>query len=260
MAMMAIERLGHASFPSGRAVIVDLSLLGGELAQDWPAWAAVCEDVPRGALEVKADRVGDGPEADHWRNVWVELGEGVVASSEFAGVIPIESTRLLFIDAKAIETWDLDNSRDGKADFLFHGKDAASLAKLLDAPAYGEGFGFVDRPIEEVASIAREAAGLLAGRGWAIKTRQAPHTDVHMLVRAAGASSTSSSELELAGTTMCMFVNPWGNGVCKVMLDRNAEGHALRFRLELVPPADGEVEVEAAGDAEPGSGSHGVGA
>lgn len=251
---MPIERLGHASFPSGRAVLVDVALLGGELAQDWEAWAAVVEDVATGTYEVHGERDTGGPHPDRWKNVWVEFASGNVASSDFAGVIPVESARLLFIDAAAIAKWDLDKSRDGKADLVFRGRDAASLAKLLEAPAISDGaFGFVDRPTEEIAAIASDARGLLAGRGWNVTTGQHPHTDVHLLVRAASASATASADLELAGATMCMFFDPWGNGVHKVLVDRDADGRPLRFRVELATDADATddtSEVEAGGDSD----------
>lgn len=241
---MTIVRLGQASFPSGRAALVDASLLGGELANDWEAWAAVADGMPAGAHPVHAEPDATGAHPDRWTNVWVELGAGAVADADFVGVIPVESGRLLFIDASAVAKWNVETSRDGNADFVCRGKDAVSLAKLLDAPALpGGGFGFVDRPIDEIAAIARESTGLLAGRGWSVTTTTHPHTDLHMLVRAAAASPTASSELELAGATSCFFVSPWGAGVHKVMLDRDASGRPLRLRVELVPLDDVEDDA-----------------
>lgn len=236
---MTIARLGHASFPSGRAALVDAALLGGELANDWEAWAAVADDMPAGVHEVLGARDAAGAEPDRWTNVWVQLAPGSVASTDFVGVIPVESARLLFIDAAAIAQWNVETSRDGKADFVCRGRDAAMLAKLLEAPALpAGGYGFVDRPVDEIAAIAREATGLLAGRGWNVSTSTHPHTDLHLLVRAAAASPTASSELELAGATACLFVSPWGAGVHKVMLDRDADDRPLRLRIELVPVDD----------------------
>lgn len=231
---MTIETLGSASFPSGRAVVIDTGMLSGDGKDAWAEWGVVAEGVPSGTFVVKGERVGEGDWSDCWRAVWVEIASGSIARSDALGTAGVDFARLMFIDADAIAQWRDDVSLDGKADFVFWGRDAEALAREVDAPPQGDGeFGWLDRPVEEIIALGTKAEETKAAKGWKLATDFRPHTHHFLVLAQARASATGSGELELAGSHTCMFFTSWGDGVFPVFADRDASGALLRLRVQL---------------------------
>lgn len=235
--VMAIERLGTVSFPSGRAVVIDAGMLRGDHAASWRRLGVIAADMPAGDHAVLGERVGDGDWAECWRAVWVDLGDGEgrdVARTEHLGAVPVDFARLMFIDADAIASWSDEGSLDGRADFVFWGRDAAALAEAIGAAELpGEGFGWADLPLEDAVRRGTEAERLKAERRWLLATDFRPHTHHFLVLAQARRSDTGSGELELAGARTCMFFTSWGDGVFDVWLDRDAAGRPLRLRVQL---------------------------
>ena len=231
---MAFETLGSASFPSGRAVVIDTGLLSGAGKDQWATWGVVAEGVPRGTFTVKAERVGEGDWAECWRAVWVEIADGTIAHSKQLGTAIVDFARLMFIDADAIKTWRDDVSLDGNADFVFWGRDAEALARAVDAPPLGDGtFGWCDRAVDEIVALGTRAEETRTARGWRLMTDFRPHTHHFLVLADARASATGSGELELEGSRTCMFFTSWGDGAFPVLADRDSNGNLLRLRVQL---------------------------
>lgn len=231
---MAIETLGRVSFPSGRAVVIDTGMLSGDGREEWEECGVVAEGVPSGTFEVKGERVGEGDWADCWRAVWVEIASGTIARSDELGSAGVDFARLMFIDPEGIAAWRDDVSLDGKADFLFWGRDAEALARAVDAPPQGEGeFGWCDRPVDEIIALGTKAEETKTANGWKLATDFRPHTHHFLVLAQARTSATGSGELELAGGRTCMFFTSWGDGVFPVFADRDGSGKLLRLRVQL---------------------------
>jgi hypothetical protein len=229
---MSLEVLGGVSFPSGRAVIVDTGLLASGLDPDF---VVRVDDVPRDRVyDVVGERVGTGDWAECWRWVGVEFRPGVaVSSSEEVGTAPVDCARLMFVDATALEHWRDDESLDGKADFVFWGRDAEALAQTVGAPPTDEGFGWTNLPLGEAIRRGMEAERVKQERDWKLATDFRPHTHHYVVLAQARANTTGSGVLDLAGAKLCMFFTSWGDGVFPVYRDFAADGSLVRLRIQL---------------------------
>jgi hypothetical protein len=242
---MAIETLGRASFPSGRAVVIDTGMLSGEGKRQWAEWGVVVEGVPSGTFAVEGERVGEGDWADCWREVWVAFGSDRVTTSEKVGSVSVDFARLMFIDRHGIDAWRDDVALDGNADFVFWGRDAEALARAVDAPALGRGeWGWCDRPMDEIVALGERAERMKDERGWKLATDFRSHTHHFFVLAQARATHTGSGELELAGGRTCMFFTGWGDGVFPVFVDRGRDGKLVRIRVRL-QTEDSERAMEA---------------
>lgn len=238
---MAIETLGYASFPSGRAVLVDTGVLIELGEQAYTEHGAVLDGVKAGVLPIRGERVGgdDGDCADLWREIWLELGDGEVVASDEVGAVVVDCARLMFVDGDAAASWDDKGGFDGKADFLFWGRDAEALAAAVGAPARGEGqYGWCDLPVDEAIARGTEAERLKGERGWKLATDFRPHTHYYFLLAQARDSLTGSGTLDLESSKTCLFFTSWGDGIFPVIVDRDVHGAPVRFRVVFLMDDD----------------------
>lgn len=236
-----IETRGTVSFPSGRAIVVDTGLLAGGVDADV---LVVVPGVPEGGtFDVVGTRVGTGDWAQCWREVSVVFSDAAVASSEEVGQVVVDCARLMFVDAVALDRWRDDDSLDGKADFVFWGRDAAQLAAAIGADELDEGFGWRDLDVDECVRRGTEAERIKEERGWTLATDYRPHTHHYAVLAQARGSATESGVLDLAGSRLCMFFTTWGDGVFPVFRDLAADGTLVRLRIQL--EASGVVEAMA---------------
>jgi hypothetical protein len=128
---VTIERLGQASFPSGRVIVADTGTLSSDDADEWENQGVVVDDLPRGTFAVHGERVGEGAP---WRELWVELAAGAPAVEEFAGTVSIESGRLSFIDHDAIGAWRELAKDEGKpvAELIARARDSSTGSGELE--------------------------------------------------------------------------------------------------------------------------------
>jgi hypothetical protein len=141
------------------------------------------------------------------------------------------------VDVDKLAAWDDRNSRDGNADVVFWGRDAAAVAAEFGADTIrfaGETdlFGWADLPFDD----ARERTETLRAvrsddRRFAVDFR--PHTHHWQVMRDVRAARTKSGVLELAGARLCMFMTTWGDGAFPVLADLDSIGRLLRVRIEL---------------------------
>jgi len=229
---MEPEVLGTVSFPSGRAIVVDTGLLSGGVDPDT---LVVATGLPEGGtFDVVGTRVGEGEWAQCWREVSVVFAPDLaVAQSVEIGQAVVDCARLMFIDAVALSQWRDDESLDGKADFVFWGRDAALLAAAIGAEELDEGFGWRDLDVEECVRRGTEAERVKEERGWKLATDYRPHTHHYSVLAQARASATESGVLDLAGSRLCMFFTTWGDGVFPVFRDVAADGTLVRLRIQL---------------------------
>jgi hypothetical protein len=241
---MQIEELGRVGVPSGELAVYDVGLAGSLAAEQLATWMVVCGGVPRDRpLRVIGARLGRGRFARCWDWVAVECGAGEIASSEPLGEATVDFARLLWIDRRGVDAWEHERSLDGKADFVFWGRDAEALAAELDAPAIDEGYGWIDLDVVECITRGTRAEELKVARGWRLATDFRPHSHHYLTLAQQRTTPTESGTIDVGGSPVCQFHTTWGDGVFPVFADRDAAGALVRVRVQLAT-ADSEGAME----------------
>jgi hypothetical protein len=201
-------------------------------------WAVALSGFPRDRLlPVMGERMPAGPDEGRWRRVWIVVGEGEVVNTRRIGHVLVDEARLMAIDADALAAWDDRNSRDGKADLVFWGRDAAAVAaevggSPIQSNSGAELFGWVDLPFDDARERAQRVGALRSDdRKFAFDFR--PHTHHWQVMRDVRATRTESGMLDLAGARLCMFMTMWGDGAFPVEADFDAVGQIVRLRIEI---------------------------
>ena len=218
---------------------VDLMLVanGGMGAVEFHGmWAVAVSGVPHDrSLQIMGERMPPGPDNARWRRIWIDLRPGETASTRSIGHVLVDEARLMTIDVDALGAWDELNSRDGKADVVFWGADAAAVATEVGAGTIGrneEIFGWEDLPFDDARKRAKCVQLLRTDeRKFVLDFR--PHTHHWQVMQDVRATPTASGVLDLAGTRLCMFMTSWGDGAFPVEADLNAAGQVLRIRIEV---------------------------
>lgn len=198
-------------------------------------WAPLLANVPTSRpLRVFATRVDDGAHAGRWRHVELEVRPGEAASTEDIGDVPVDCARLGFADAEALAAWQHDESFDGKADFVFWGRDAAEAAATSAAPALPDGqYGWLDMDVEQVVSLGTAVEALRAEGDLEFATDFRPHSHHYRMMQQVRASPLEAGTLQVGDSTMCGFMTSWGDGVFRVERDIDAAGETLTLRVLL---------------------------
>lgn len=233
---MKRERMGEVTVPSGTLTILDPGHIGMFENDDIAEVPAVMiGDLPRDRpLPVWGIRVGDGRWAALWDRVVVELRDEPVVSSEEAGTAMVDFARLLLADESNPEKWVHSDCIDGKADFVFWGRDAADLAAAVGAPALEDGnFGWRDLDVDEIVERGTAAEKLKAERGWKLATDFRPHSHHWAALEIARAAETESATIDVGDLRVCLFFTTWGDGMFPVFVDLGADGQPVQVRIQL---------------------------
>ncbi|MFT3837465.1 MAG: hypothetical protein QM723_10770 [Myxococcaceae bacterium] len=228
---MPQELLGEVQAPSGVVLIVDTGLLGSWSVETPRVTVA---GVPKDrALQVFGARMNEEPFAQLWRTVSLEVQPaGKTARTIEAGSVPVDFARLMFIDSAAVARWEHEQPTDGRADFVFWGRDAAQAAAQTNAPKLSDGqFGWVDLEVAAAVTHGRAVEALRGPLKFATDFR--PHSHhFHLLAQMRG-TSTESGTLEVGGARCCGFFTQWGDGVFPVRTELDSEGGLVRIVVEL---------------------------
>nr|MBA2543082.1 hypothetical protein [Deltaproteobacteria bacterium] len=141
------------------------------------------------------------------------------------------------MDHGALDHWQHEDSLDGKADFVFWGRDAPMLARVMNAPRLTEGFGWIGLSIEEAEAKADLAARKKAENSWLLATDYRPHSHHYRALAAARANPRGAGTLELAGTTLVLLFTSWGDGVFPIYLDLDDRDRPVQVRIQLATEA-----------------------
>ena len=227
-------RIGEIVTPTGVIAIVDMGLMGQWGDDALPH--VVIEDVPKHVpLAVFGLRMPEGEFGSMWRAVYVDcVDQPRAARSDSPGQVVVDMARLIIADVDALDLWVHDESIDGRADFVFWGRDAESAAKQATAPALGDGtFGWIDLPIDRAMTLGGKVEEHRAARGLRFATDFRPHSHHYQVMRQVRASKTESGVISLGGATLCGFTTTWGDGVFPVMRDFDEAGNLTRFGVAL---------------------------
>jgi hypothetical protein len=171
--------------------------------------------------------------------VVVQLAPGVVARSEHVGDVIVDFARVLFIDGAARAAWNHDGCIDGRADFLFWGRDAATLAELVGAPAVAQqpgSFGWLDLPVDDVVQKGQAAEAECHARGLKLATDFRPHSHHWQALEQVRRSPHEAGELDVGGVRACLWMTSWGDGIFPVFRDLDTNGALLQIRVQLFAP------------------------
>ena len=199
-------------------------------------WAAVVSGVPQlRLLPIFGERMQTEQDCGRWHVVYVECQPGgAISRSEFAGHAMVDKSRLMFADANALGDWKQEECLDGRADFVFWGKDAAQLAALAGAKDLGDDeFGWVDLPVDEAVERGTAAEALRDQRGIKVATDFRPHSHHHQVMQQVRSSPTESGVVSVGKAKMCTFMTTWGDGIFPVYRDLDASGQLIRIRIHL---------------------------
>jgi hypothetical protein len=225
--------LGEITTPSGTLAIFDVGLMGylpREALEPSIIKAAVPADR---ALPVIGTRVGTGRFSDSWDHISVILGDGEITHAKKLGAAGVDFARLLLIDHGALDHWQHEDSLDGKADFVFWGKDDLILARVMGAPRLKDGYGWSNLTVADAEAKADLADRKKAENSWKLQTDLRPHTHYFHALEAARASTYGAGAMELAGTQLLLVFTSWGDGVFPIYLDLDAANQPVRVRIQL---------------------------
>ncbi|QSQ12615.1 immunity protein Imm33 domain-containing protein [Myxococcus landrumensis] len=199
-------------------------------------WAVAVGGLPTGrGLRVVGVPMPEGEFKGRWRSLdlVVEEGAKAVRSDEVAGVM-VEHGQLFFAGLLPLGSFRMWQPADGLADFVFHGRDAAALAKQVGAQDLGEGvFGWKDVPMEAVGEKATPTQERIEQENLAVGVDYRPHCNLEKLNALLRASPEDAASLELAGARTVGCGNRWGDGVFTVSRHFDAEGRVVLVRVEL---------------------------
>jgi hypothetical protein len=172
--------------------------------------------------------------SDRWRWVSIEIGHEETARTEEIGMVFVDEARLMFADADALQGWRQEDALDGKADYVFWGRDAEAAATLYGTPKLSpDEFGWVDLPVDEAVERGLAVEESREREGWIFAGDFRPYSHHYELLRKMRTSETGAAVIEVAGARMCAFFTSWGDGAFPVVADLDAEGDLLRLRLDL---------------------------
>jgi hypothetical protein len=247
-----MERLGEVTVPSGTLTVLDPGHIGMFTEEQIPSVPVVeIEGLPTDRpLPVMGERVAKGRWRGCWDHVEVLVADAPATSSEEIGEAMVDFARLLLADSTNASRWVHSDSMDGRADFVFWGRDAEVLAKATGAPALDEGnYGWKDLPVDECVEKGTAAEELKEERGWKLATDFRPHSHHWALLEQVRGSPTESGTLDVEDLRVCLFMTSWGDGVFPILVDRAADGSLVRIRIQLRTP-DSEGAMAAVNDEE----------
>jgi hypothetical protein len=243
------ERLGEITVPSGVLTLLDPGHIGMYEEKEIPEVPSVSiAGMPRErALSVLGVRVGEGEFAERWDHVVIALRTAEITESTEVGDAIVDFARLLLVDEGSADRWVHSECIDGKADFVFWGRDAAAMASELGAPALEEGlFGWRDVDATEALRHGTAAEALKDQQGYLLATDFRPHSHHYQALERARASATQSACIDVGRARVCLFFTSWGDGLFPVFLDSGADGALVQVRIQLRTEASEEDATASA--------------
>jgi hypothetical protein len=198
--------------------------------------AIVINNIPVGVdLPVYGNRMAEGEYATHWRNIFLQVRPAEqIDKTTRIGTVSVDRGRLMFVDPLALAHWQHEQPIDGKADFVFWGKDAASVATTFNAGHLPEGaYGWMNQPVEQTVEMGLAVEDYRQNSNLKFATDFRPHSHHYELMKQIRAAETESGTLQLDHTLTCAFMTSWGDGFFPVLTDLNAAGDTVRIRIEL---------------------------
>ncbi|MEW5739186.1 MAG: hypothetical protein AB1938_09695 [Myxococcota bacterium] len=236
-----MEPLGEVTVQSGVLRIFDVGALAlvasGQIAEV-PDVRIDGLPVDR-PLRVVGERIAEGDLAGEWAAFRVLISDAAPAGSRRVGEVVVDYARVLFADSSVGQHWKHEEAIDGRADFVFWGRDAEALAKAVSAPRLDHGtFGWVDRPVDEVVAAGAKVEQVKATSGFKLATDFRPHSHHYQALAAARASPVGAASLDVGHLRVCLAFTGCGDGVFPVFAERDSTGSLCGVRVQLLVDGD----------------------
>jgi hypothetical protein len=169
-----------------------------------------------------------------WREIRVEIADAPVAGTRRIGDIGVDWARFAIGDADALNAWIHEDPIDGRADVVFWGRDADEVAERVGAPRLSDEHGWVDLPVEEALTHARELDALRNspdGPRFAFDFR--PHSHHWQVMAGVRAADHEAATIEIGGATVLFAMTSVGDGFFPVDLDVDADGAPVAIRITV---------------------------
>jgi hypothetical protein len=227
-AVVCRERIPHTA----RALSAVAAGAGLNVVQYNGLWGVVIGGLPKKLRVV--GHVLDGEFASRFRVIELFAERRAIARSRSVEGVMVDYGELLCVGLEPLGAFRMWESLDGLADFVFHGRDAAELAREMKAqPLDDESFGWRDVPMNEVGRHAQAVQERIAKEQLAIDVDYRPHDNLERLNAQIRSSQGQSGQLTLEGSLACGFANRWGDGIFEVAADYDASGQCVRVRIEV---------------------------
>lgn len=187
-------------------------------------------------LDVVATKMHESEFEDNWKDVIVKINQGPVAKSIPVGICSVDWARLIIADLDSLADWKHEEALDGKADFVFWGRDAETIATKYDAPKIDDGnYGWKDLPVDEIAKIGKKIeTESRTNPDLKFATDFRPHSHHFLMMEQLRSSDTDSGMLSITNDdTACAFHTLWGDGFFPVFCDIDSNGKVMQIRIEL---------------------------
>jgi len=199
-------------------------------------WAVAVDGLPRDrALPVVGVPMPPGEFAGRFRSIDVVVEpDATVARSERVFGVRVDHGQLACIDLDVLDAFHAGRSLDGKADYVFWGRDAAAVAEEFGAPRIDEReHGWLDIPVDEVGEHAAPIQAAMEERGLALAVDYRPHCHVEQINRQVRSQASRAGEIRVNDRRVCGFDNRWGDGVYAIVRDVDSDGRLVRVRMDV---------------------------
>lgn len=199
-------------------------------------WGVAFESAPIGKpLRVVGERASD-TDSTCWKRVVVQLRPELrIASSKKIGCLLVDEARLLIADLESLSAWRHEESLDGKADFVFWGKDAAQVAQQFDATQISlDEYGWLDLLEEVAVEIGTKVEFHVRKNNLKLATDFRPHSHHWQVMKGTRSSPTQSSTIDFNGVKICNFMTTWGDGAFDVYRDLAPSGELAQVRIDFM--------------------------
>lgn len=181
------------------------------------------------------------PHGDRWRKVCIECRpDAWIARSEKVGDVGVDYARILIADVDALGLWKHEESLDGLADYVFWGRDAAQVARAINAPRLSNNeFGWLNVPVAHAAERGAAVENYRDQQALQMAGDFRPHSHHWRVMKPARESATESGITEIDGMKVCNFMTTWGDGLFEVYQDFDDSGQLARIRVQLETASSG---------------------
>ncbi len=238
-------RLGEVTVPSGTLHIFDVGALALVEAGQIPGVPVVAVGgLPPDRRLPVAGIVAAAADAS-WDHLRIVIDDGATVESLVpVGDVVVDFARILLADATVPGHWQHSAAIDGRADFLFWGRDAAVLAEAVAAPRLeGGSFGWLDRPVDEVVALGTRAEQERDARGLRLATDFRPHSHHWRALEAARASPHEAASVDVGPLRVCLAFTRQGDGIFPVHRELDVHGRLVGVRVTLAPGPVGDDEA-----------------
>ncbi|MDR3612687.1 MAG: DUF2185 domain-containing protein [Candidatus Obscuribacterales bacterium] len=204
-------------------------------------WAVAVDGLPTDhASSIFATPMPEGEFSGRWRCIDIVVDpEARVKKSLVTEGVMVDRGQLICADLNAFGEFRAGHSLDGLADFVFWGRDAASVAQTFHAAEFDHcsfdhlSFGWKDLPLENARCLARDVQNYVNENGLKVGLDFRPHSNLEKLNSQIRNSDVGAGDVLLNNTNACGFATRWGDGLFSLIRGFDKTGRLVRVRVDV---------------------------